>query len=212
MVRHYHHSLLWLEMTNSIQLSLVCRYHSSECNKHFVSCHEFGHHVCGYSHCRLSAATVPCHSTYCLWSFVWNIFVHLLRVWRSKHVSDIKWNIYNDCRLIQLVNLFIFVYFCYRLGNPYIYNVLNWAKPDKAMVTVFGTLILAIIVHMFLFWVYKLRVFVQRRCFTTKLILPCNDKKQRLNGSTGSQVSMVFSTNDGHTNEAFKKNPDKVFA
>ncbi|XP_055301375.1 protein rolling stone-like [Sitodiplosis mosellana] len=97
------------------------------------------------------------------------------------------------------------------LGNPYIYNVLNWNEPGKAMVTVFGTLILAIIVHVTLFWIYKLRVFVQRRYFSTQLILPTKvPKQQRLNSSLGSQISMVFGGDDGCTNDAFKISSEKM--
>lgn len=99
-----------------------------------------------------------------------------------------------------------------RRGNPYIYNVLNWAEPGKAMITVFGTLILAIIVHVTLFWIYKLRVFVQRRFFTTEIIiLPTKEPKQRLNSSLGSQISMVFAGDEGCTNDAFKINTEKIY-
>lgn len=81
------------------------------------------------------------------------------------------------------------------------------------MVTVFGTLTLAIIVHVLLFWIYKLRVFIQRQFFTTELILPTKaNPKQGFNGSMGSQISMVFSgDNDGCTNDAFKSSSDKVY-
>lgn len=78
------------------------------------------------------------------------------------------------------------------------------------MVTVFGTLVLAIIVHLFLFWIYKLRVFVQRRFINNEMVLPTKAKKQQLNGSLGSQISMVFGGNDGCTNEAFKSSADKM--
>lgn len=87
--------------------------------------------------------------------------------------------------------------------------MLNWAEPGKAMITVFGTLILAIIVHVTLFWIYKLRVFVQRRYFSTKLILPIKAPKQHLNNSLGSQISMVFG-DDGCANDAFKTSSEKM--
>lgn len=92
-------------------------------------------------------------------------------------------------------------------GNPFIYHVLNWNTPKKAMVTVFGTLILSIIVHSALFWVYKFRMFIQRSCFSTNLILPTTtSSKQRLAKTTmgSSQISMVFGENDGCTNQAFR--------
>lgn len=78
------------------------------------------------------------------------------------------------------------------------------------MVTVFGTLILAIIVHVTLFWIYKLRVFIQRRYFTTELILPTKTPKQRLNSSLGSQISMVFGSDEGCANDAFKTSSEKM--
>lgn len=99
----------------------------------------------------------------------------------------------------------------YSMGHHYIYFVLDWEQPKKAMVTVFGTLVLAIIVHVFLFWVYKLRVFIQRRLMANEMILPTKTtKKQHLNGSLGSQISMVFGGDDGCTNDAFKTSSNKM--
>lgn len=83
---------------------------------------------------------------------------------------------------------------------------MNWAYPKKAMVTVAGTLILAITVHMFLFWVYKLRVFIQRRLYTKSLILPTTNQSDQ----SGSRVSMVFGSY-GISNESFKTSTDKVY-
>lgn len=84
------------------------------------------------------------------------------------------------------------------------------------MITVGGTLVLAIIVHMILFWIYKLRTFINRRCFATNLILPTSTSpKRRLErGSMGSsQVSMVFGeNNNGCTNQAFKTSADKMYS
>lgn len=78
------------------------------------------------------------------------------------------------------------------------------------MLTVFGTLTLAIIVHVMLFWIYKLRVFVQRRFFTTELILPTKTSKDRHIKNRGSQISMVFGADDGCTNDAFKTSTNNV--
>lgn len=75
------------------------------------------------------------------------------------------------------------------------------------MIMVAATLILSIIVHSLIFWVYKLRMFVQRRCFSTSMILPTTtSSKQRLaKGTMGSsQISMVFGEADGCTNQAFR--------
>lgn len=42
--------------------------------------------------------------------------------------------------------------------------MLDWTKPDRAMVTAVGTVALAIVVHTILFAIQKLRVFVHDRC------------------------------------------------
>lgn len=89
--------------------------------------------------------------------------------------------------------------------------MLNWAKPEKAMITVGGTLALAIIVHITLFWIYKLRVFVQRRFFGTNLILPTTAPPTlKTSSSIDSRISMVFGAQNGITNEAFRSSADKV--
>lgn len=92
--------------------------------------------------------------------------------------------------------------FHFRKGNHFIYPVLDWSKPGKSMVTVFGTLILAIMVHIMLFWIYKLRVFIHRRFISTKLMLPTKTPTDQFNKTGGSQISMVFG-DDGCTNQAF---------
>lgn len=51
-----------------------------------------------------------------------------------------------------------------RDGNRFIYFVLDWTKPDRALVTAVGTVTLAFIVHTVLFAIQKLRVFVHDRC------------------------------------------------
>lgn len=112
--------------------------------------------------------------------------------------------------------LLLLLFHFFRMGHHYIYFVLDWSKPDKAMITVFGTLILAILVHICLFWIYKLRVFLQRRFFATELILPTQiittTNKDRQSKSSGSQISMVFASNDGCANEAFKTSTSNVFS
>lgn len=45
-----------------------------------------------------------------------------------------------------------------RYGNSYIYPVLDWTKPDQAIVTSLGTFLLSVVVHIVLFLVHKLRV------------------------------------------------------
>ncbi|XP_031626065.1 protein rolling stone-like [Contarinia nasturtii] len=75
----------------------------------------------------------------------------------------------------------IIYYLCDGYGldksKKYIYPPLNWETPDKALITVLGVLILIIVIHTVLFWIYKLRVFIQRRFFTTELVLAYEDRK-----------------------------------
>lgn len=66
------------------------------------------------------------------------------------------------------------------MGNPYIYYILNWEHPDKALITIIGVLILVIVVHVFLFLVSHLRVFVQQQYSTVEI-----------------------DTGEGHINQAF---------
>ncbi|XP_055316728.1 protein rolling stone-like [Sitodiplosis mosellana] len=57
-------------------------------------------------------------------------------------------------------------------GDPFIYTLLNWEKPENALTTVVAVSILVILVHMILFYIYKLRVFTQLRLFETELVMP----------------------------------------
>uniref|UniRef100_A0A182XCJ4 Protein rolling stone n=1 Tax=Anopheles quadriannulatus TaxID=34691 RepID=A0A182XCJ4_ANOQN len=85
-----------------------------------------------------------------------------------------------------------------RFGRPYIYNVLDWNEPGKAMVTVVGTILLAMIVHMLMFAIYKLRVKIYLRYFNHKPIIPTNSTLQLQTGKCDG-ISMVY----GSDNKAF---------
>ncbi|XP_053662615.1 protein rolling stone-like [Anopheles marshallii] len=85
-----------------------------------------------------------------------------------------------------------------RFGRPYIYNVLDWNEPGKAMVTVVGTILLAMIVHMLMFAIYKLRVKIYLRHFNHKPIIPTNSTLQLQTGKCNG-ISMVY----GNDNKAF---------
>lgn len=85
----------------------------------------------------------------------------------------------------------------FRSGQRYIYDILDWAHPDKAIFLVIGIVILELTVQVLLFWIYKLRVHIQRRFFGIELIL--------------TTKSMKFSRNNGYTNEAFKSTTNIVF-
>lgn len=84
---------------------------------------------------------------------------------------------------------FDFPLFC-RKGNPWIYPILDWAHPEKAVVLVFGILFITVTVHTCLFWIYKLREFIHRRYIGVEINL--------------TTKSMEFNENIGHTNDAFK--------
>lgn len=74
---------------------------------------------------------------------------------------------------------------------------MDWSKPSSAIVTAVGTVCLAIVVHIILFFVYKLRVQIYDKCTKKNVILPTSQAV-----STGSQISMVLGS--GYTNDAFK--------
>ncbi|XP_055303658.1 protein rolling stone-like [Sitodiplosis mosellana] len=57
-------------------------------------------------------------------------------------------------------------------GEHFIYPVLNWATPKKALTYFAAINVLLIIVHTVLFCIYKLRVFIQRKLFITKFAIP----------------------------------------
>ena len=60
----------------------------------------------------------------------------------------------------------------FSFGNHYIYPILDWGKPGMALAMVAMVTVLICAVHMALFWVYKLRVFTQRKLFSTGFVLP----------------------------------------
>lgn len=85
---------------------------------------------------------------------------------------------------------FPLLFFTFRRGNPWIYPILDWAHPEKAIPLVLGILIIAIAVHICLFWIYKLREFIHRRYIGIEINLQTK--------------SMEFNENNGYTNNAFK--------
>lgn len=60
----------------------------------------------------------------------------------------------------------------FSFGNHYIYPILDYAKPGMAFAMVAMVAVLICAIHMALFWVYKLRVFIQRKLFSTGFVLP----------------------------------------
>lgn len=56
----------------------------------------------------------------------------------------------------------------FRHGIHFVYPVLNWATPKKALTTVATINLLFIVVHVVHFCIYKLRVFIQRKLFVAE--------------------------------------------
>lgn len=85
-------------------------------------------------------------------------------------------------------------------GRPYIYNVLDWRSPGKAMVTVVGTVVLAVIIHVLMFFLYKFRSFVYARWVNPKTILPTNSTNNLKQSKSSDGISMVYGAdNRGYT-------------
>lgn len=96
--------------------------------------------------------------------------------WR---LQNEKWELKIICWIIEIytnylshVKMHPFISFVSSSkGQHYIYKVLDWSKPGKAFGTFGLTLILAIFVHIALFALYKLRVYVQRRYFSHAYVI-----------------------------------------
>lgn len=99
-----------------------------------------------------------------------------------------------------------------RFGHPYIYNVLDWSSsdPTKNAVTVVGTLILSMVIHLVLFGVFRLRVFIHRKCvrsnkeailFTTPTTIAA--------AAPNSRISMVLGSYE-YNNNAFSGSTEKI--
>lgn len=58
--------------------------------------------------------------------------------------------------------LFLSIYFI-STGKPYVYKILHWAHPGKALGALIGALVSAVIVEILLFFIYKLRVFIHTK-------------------------------------------------
>lgn len=85
---------------------------------------------------------------------------------------------------------------------------MDWREPGKAMITVASTHVLAIIVHTILFYIYRTRVFIQRRCRRNTLILPTTSGD--VSSLTDSRVSMVFGgPTEGCNNAGFTGGSEK---
>lgn len=80
--------------------------------------------------------------------------------------------------------------------------MLDWAKPGSAFATAAGTVFLALIVHVALFGVYKLRVFIHDSCTQKNMVLPTKETPRP------TSISMVLGS--GYTNDGFKGSTEVV--
>lgn len=62
----------------------------------------------------------------------------------------------------------LFSLYSIRKGEPYVYKILYWGHPGKALGALIGALIAAVFVEIVLFFIYKLRVFIHRKTFAKK--------------------------------------------
>lgn len=53
-------------------------------------------------------------------------------------------------------------------GYSYIYEVMDWSKPGMVITVIFGVMILIILLHTFMFWLYRLRVRLFNQYFVKK--------------------------------------------
>ncbi|KAJ6646413.1 Protein rolling stone, partial [Pseudolycoriella hygida] len=94
-----------------------------------------------------------------------------------------------------------------KFGHPYIYNVLDWSSsdPTKNAVTVVGTFLLSMAIHLVLFGVFRLREFVHRKCVRTEeAILPVTPL-----AASNSKISMVLGSYE-YNNNGFSGSTEKI--
>lgn len=80
---------------------------------------------------------------------------------------------------------------------------MDWSKPGSAIVTAVGTVCLAIVVHIILFFIYKIRVQIHDKCTKKNVILPTS-----VPASPGVGISMVLGS--GYSNDAFKGSTNNI--
>lgn len=90
-----------------------------------------------------------------------------------------------------------------RYGNHFIYFVLDWSKPEGALTTAVGVIVLAIICHTAIFGVYKLRVFIHDVSTRKNMVLPTSSEQQPT-----SPISMVLGS--GYSNNGFKGSTEVI--
>jgi hypothetical protein len=99
------------------------------------------------------------------------------------------------------ISLLIF----HRKGNRFVYPVLDWSKPSKAMVMVVGTTILGFVLHLLFFTLYKVRYNVYSK-FYSKNPINATESTANLKAYDGG-ISMVLGRNiSGTFNDGFTVN------
>lgn len=96
-----------------------------------------------------------------------------------------------------------------RFGHPYIYNVLDWSSsdPTKNAVTVVGTLLLSLAIHLVLFGVFRLRVFIHRKCVRTNKDASLSTTAKI--AASNSRISMVLGSYE-YNNNGFSGSNEKI--
>lgn len=96
-----------------------------------------------------------------------------------------------------------------RFGHPYIYNVLDWSSsdPTKNAVTVVGTLLLSLAIHIVLFGVFRLRVFIHRKCVRTNKDASLSTTAAI--AASNSRISMVLGCYE-YNNNGFSGSTEKI--
>lgn len=96
-------------------------------------------------------------------------------------------------------------YYCllYRKGHHFIYQVLDWSKPNVAFTVAVGAVVLAVFIHVFLFLNYKLRLLFYRRWVDNDIEQNVPISQSQSTVKTGSTISMVFE-GAGNVNPAYQ--------
>lgn len=97
-------------------------------------------------------------------------------------------------------------------GKHYIYPILDWDYPGKAILTVIGVILLCCALYIFIFYVYKLRVFIHRRYNRKQVFEPsqCTGRPSSTPVTLPSnRISMVLG-DYGHDHLAFTNSSEKI--
>uniref|UniRef100_A0A336MIU4 CSON012951 protein n=1 Tax=Culicoides sonorensis TaxID=179676 RepID=A0A336MIU4_CULSO len=75
-------------------------------------------------------------------------------------------------------------------GNKWIYEVLDWSKPGVVMIVVAGIIVVILILHTIMFWIYRLRVYLYKKFFVKNEII--TDKNGQTNDAFNSDSTQAL--------------------